>query len=74
MKSDFNKSVLTAKSMIKYIDIYKSYNPDIVLLLRYEEIIKNPTQAVNKILHFVNLKKIKIFNQIFYIFIFLYNK
>ena len=56
MKSDFNKSFLVAKSMMSYIELYNNYNSDIVLILRYEEIIKNPTQAVNKILHFVNLK------------------
>lgn len=55
MKFDFNKGFLAAKDIIKYNQIYKSYSSDLVLFLKYEEILKNPFKVIKQILEFIKL-------------------
>jgi len=55
MKTNFEKSLNEAKSLIKFSKIFKDYDKNYLLTLKYEDILKNPKNIISKISSFLNI-------------------
>ena len=56
MKTDFNTALNTAKSLIQFYNIYKNFNKNYIIFIRYENIEKNPIDEIIKISKFLDIK------------------
>ena len=54
MKTNFNESLNATKSLIHFSKIYKNFNKNYMLILKYENIVKNPIEIILKIAKFLN--------------------
>tara|TARA_Y100000590_G_C15550326_1_gene950637 strand:+ start:185 stop:952 length:768 start_codon:yes stop_codon:yes gene_type:complete len=54
MKSDFEKSLNAAKSLISFYKIYKNFDKNYLLTLKYENIEKKPNELILQISNFLN--------------------
>lgn len=56
MKTDFKRSLNAAKSLINFYKIYKNFDKNYLLILKYENIEKKPIEIILKISDFLNTK------------------
>ncbi len=54
MKTNFNESLNATKSLINFSKIYKNFDKNYILILKYENIEKNPIEIILKISKFLN--------------------
>jgi len=54
MKTNFNQSLNATKSLINFSKIYKNFDKNYILILKYENIEKNPIEMILKISEFLN--------------------
>ena len=54
MKVNFNESLNATKSLIHFSKIYKNFDKNYMLILKYENIEKNPIEIILKISKFLN--------------------
>ena len=56
MKTDFNKALKAAKSLLNYERIYKTYNNDYLKFIKYENIENNSIETILEIASFIGYK------------------
>tara|TARA_Y100000816_G_scaffold163054_1_gene116685 strand:+ start:597 stop:1379 length:783 start_codon:yes stop_codon:yes gene_type:complete len=55
-ESNFKDNIKSIKYYMEMTNIYSNYKRDYILILRYENIIKNPSQTIKQILNFTELE------------------